>query len=282
LTRPLAASVTVGEALREAGERLEAAGVDTPRLDAELLLAEALEVERAQLVLQRAEVVERPALERFEALVQRRAAREPVAYILGRKPFRQIELTVDPRVLIPRPETELLVEAGLELPEGARVLDVGTGSGAVALALKHERPDLEVIGSDVSADAIEVARENAQRLGIDVRFLRADLFEGVSGPVDAVLANLPYVADGASGELAPEITRYEPAGALFAGPDGLKVIRRLVRMLEGIPMVALEVGFDQAGAVTQLLAHQGFDSVHALADLGGHDRVIVGRRGRAK
>jgi release factor glutamine methyltransferase len=96
------------------------------------------------------------------------------------------------------------------------------------------------------------------------------------------LANLPYVADGASGELAPEITRYEPAGALFAGPDGLEVIRRLVRMLDGVSMVALEVGFDQAGAVTQLLAHHGFDTVHALPDLGGHDRVIVGRRGRAK
>lgn len=281
MTRPLAASVTVGEALREAGERLEAAGVDTARLDAELLLAEALGVERAQLVVGGAEVVKPPALQLFEVLVQRRAAREPVAYILGRKPFRHIELTVDPRVLIPRPETELLVEVGLELAEGARVLDVGTGSGAVALALKDERPDLEVIGSDVSPRAIEVARENAERLGIDVPFLRADLLDGVEGPFDAVLANLPYIADGASAELAPEITRYEPAGALFAGPDGLEVIRRLAGTLDGVRLVALEVGFDQAGAVTQLLSHHGFDSVQALPDLGGHDRVIVGRRGGA-
>ena len=206
----------------------------------------------------------------------RRAAREPVAYILGRKDFRRISLAVDPRVLIPRPETELLVEVGLSLERGARVADVGTGSGAVALACKDERPDLDVWGIDLSKAAIAVARDNALRLGLAAEFVVGDLLEGASVGFDAVLANLPYVADGA--DLGPEISRYEPAGALFAGPDGLDVIRRLVGMLDGVSVVALEVGFDQAGAVAELVVAAGFGSVQRPRDLAGHERVVVGRR----
>ncbi len=213
-------------------------------------------------------------MSRFWALVARRAAREPVAYIIGEKGFRHVMLRVDRRVLIPRPETELLVEAGLSLPTGARVVDVGTGSGAVALALKSERPDLSVLGVDVSEDAVAVARDNAAALGLDVTFLVGDLLSGQA--CDAVLANPPYVADGVS--LAPEIARYEPAGALFAGADGLDVIRRLVAMLEGVPFVALEIGFDQADAVEALVGAAGFAEVERRRDLAGHERVIVGRR----
>jgi release factor glutamine methyltransferase len=262
--------------LGQASDVLAEVGVDTPRLDAELLLAEAIGVGRERLVLQAGEPVDRSALGRFQRLIERRAAREPVAYIIGRKAFRHIELAVDPRVLIPRPESELLVEVGLELPTEARVLDVGTGSGAVALALKAERPDLTVVGMDVSAAALVVARDNASRLGLDVTFVQADLLEGVGGEVDAVLANLPYVAEGT--ELAPEISRYEPMGALFAGADGLDQIRRLAGMLAGIPLVALEIGFDQADEVTGLLDGAGFADVRRLRDLAGHDRVVVGRR----
>ena len=154
----------------------------------------------------------------------RRRDREPVAYILGRKGFRAIELAVDARVLIPRPETEFLVEAALDLPRGARVWDVGTGSGAVALALKQERPDLELTGTDTSPEALEVARANADRLGLEVRWLEGDLLAGITD-VDAVLSNPPYVEDGA--RLAPDVAAHEPALALRAGPDGLDVLRRL-------------------------------------------------------
>ncbi len=161
-----------------------------------------------------------------------------MAYITGVREFRRISVRVDPRVLIPRPETELLVEVGLGLPPGARVVDVGTGSGAVALALIDERPDLDVWATDVSADAVAVARANGL-----VNVVQADLLSGLPGRFDAVLANLPYVADGAS--LPPEISEYEPAGALFAGPDGLDVIRRLVSVAQA-PLLALEIGFDQA------------------------------------
>jgi release factor glutamine methyltransferase len=276
LTEPVVSALIVREALNEAGSRLATAGVDTPLLDAELLLAEALGVGREQLVLQANEPVDPLTMERFEQLLDRRADREPVAYILGRKPFRHIELVVDRRVLIPRGETELLVEVGLTVPHAARVVDVGTGSGAVALALKHERPDLRLVATDVSADALTVARQNAARLEMDVHFERADLLDGVGGEFDAVLANLPYVADGA--ELEPEISRYEPAEALFAGRDGLDQIRRLVGMLDGVPLAALEVSFDEAAAVSALLEDAGFGAIERLRDLAGHERVVVGRR----
>ena len=262
--------------LGQASETLAEAGVDTPRLDAELLLADALDVGREQLVMRADEPVDALELARFQRLLERRAAREPLAYIVGRKAFRHIELAVDQRVLIPRPETEALVEVALGLSEGARVIDVGSGSGAVALALKQERPDLQVLGSDTSSGALEVARANADRLGLDVAFVRADLLDGVDGPFDAVLANLPYVADGTA--LQPEISLYEPASALFGGPDGLAVIRRLIGMFAGISWVALEVGFDQADAVAALLQQAGFRSIERMNDLAGHERVVTGRQ----
>ncbi len=261
---------TDAEVLREAADRLAVAGCETPRLDAEVLLAHALACDRAALVTRVHEAFDASG---FWELVARRARREPVAYITGVRAFRHIELAVDKRVLIPRPETELLVEVGLGLDPGARVVDVGTGSGAVALALKQERPDLAVLGVDVSADAVDVARDNAARLGLDVSFVLADLLVGV-GACDAVLANLPYVAVGAP--LAPEIQRYEPRDALFAGPDGLYVIRRLVAQLEGVSLAAVEIGTGQADAVEALLGD--FASVERLRDLAGIERVVVARR----
>jgi release factor glutamine methyltransferase len=274
---------SVGDAVLLATGELSDAGCDAPRLDAELLLCAALGSgwSRARLVTSAASPLEAAALGRFEGLLARRRAREPVAYILGRKDFRRISLAVDRRVLIPRPETELLVEVGLTLPRGARVADVGTGSGAIALALKDERPDLVVTGIDVSEGALAVARQNASRLDLDVEFVRADLLDG--GHCDAVLANLPYVADHATAELAPEIELYEPHEALFAGSDGLEVMRRLTARLGShaagsVKLAALELAPDQAPALTALLGRAGFESVERRRDLAGHERVLVGRR----
>ena len=273
------AAVTVRLALADATRTLADAGCDTPRLDAELLLAAVLDLDRSRLVIDREDELDDASFARFCGLTARRAAREPVAYITGRREFRRISLEVDRRVLIPRPETELLVELGLTLTHGARVVDVGTGSGAVALALKDERPDLDVVGVDVDADAVELARTNAERLGLDVEFAVGDLLDApvVTRP-DAVLANLPYVSSEAA-SLPPEVVRYEPAEALFAGRDGLSIIRRLVVSVDfHVSVVALEVGFDQAEAVSGLVSGAGFGSVERLRDLAGHERVVVGRR----
>jgi release factor glutamine methyltransferase len=271
--------VPLRDALDSAVVALQAAGVDTPRLDAEVLLAHVLGVDRAHLVIDSDRAVEGGSVRAFQDAVRRRAiAREPVAYITGVRGFRRLDLHVDGRVLIPRPETETLVEAALELPRGARVVDVGTGSGAVALALKDERPDLDVVATDASAAALAVARANAAELGLDVAFVEGDLLDGVAGAVDAVVSNPPYVEDGAP--LMPEIARHEPAAALYAGADGLAVIRRLAAQAgaSAAAFVALEVGLGQAEAVEAILRAEGFASTERRPDLAGVARVVVGRR----
>ncbi|MHB8241604.1 MAG: peptide chain release factor N(5)-glutamine methyltransferase [Solirubrobacteraceae bacterium] len=274
------------DALDGAITAIAAAGCETPRLDAELLLAHVLEVSRERLLTDRELMVQGPAVRAFQNAVRRRAVeREPVAYILGRRDFRNIELAVDGRALVPRPETELLVEVGLGLPAGARVLDLCTGGGAVALALKDERPDLKLLGSDISAQALQLASENSQRLGLEVRWLRADLLTGLEHEdLDAVLVNPPYVADHERSTLAPEIMRHEPHDALFAGADGLDTIRRLlaeVHRRESVKTIAIEIGAGQAPAVLGLVREAGFTAVRAERDLAGIERVIVGegRRG---
>jgi release factor glutamine methyltransferase len=237
-------------ALVAATRTLAEAGVDTPRLDAELLMRDP---------------------EQAGARLARRVAREPVAYILGTKGFRWIELSVDRRVLIPRPDTETLVEVALDLAgDGARVHDVGTGSGAVALGLKHERPGLVVTGSDASPDAVDVARENAARLGLDVSFSVA---RGLpEGGFDLVVANLPYVREDEWDALEPEIRLYEPREALVSGADGLDDIRSLVAAAPPGTLLALEHAPDQGEAVRRLLA-----DARSVNDLGGRERVTVGR-----
>lgn len=272
----------VREALLSATEALRAAGVETPRLDAELLLAEATGWERASLVAQPEAPLGAPAARAFGAMVRRRVAREPVAYILGRKGFRRIELEVDSRCLIPRPETELLVELATELrPRSA--LDVGTGSGAVALAVADEVEGCEVVATDTSRGALAIAAANAERLGLADRVS----FEPGTLPAarrfDLVLANLPYVRSGEWPTLAPDITRWEPRSALLAGDDGLAAIRSLVAALADpgatleCSVVGLEVGAGQAEAVSGLLRGAGFET-EVRADLAGIDRCVVGRR----
>jgi release factor glutamine methyltransferase len=280
-----AATTTRGGLIAGATRRLasgsasvSASASGSPRLDAEVLLAFVLGVERARLVLDRDVAVGDAERARFEELVARRAAGEPVAYLIGRQGFRWLELEVDARVLIPRPETELLVEVAAGLAPGASVLDVGTGSGAIALAVASERPDIVVRGVDVSAEAIAVARANAARLGLErVSFSVEDLLSSAA-PSDAVLANLPYVE--ADAELPVDVADHEPALALFGGSDGLDVIRRLLEMVgpSWPSLLALEIGETQAPAVSGLVRAAGFDEVSVLRDLAGRDRVVVGRR----
>jgi release factor glutamine methyltransferase len=274
----LADGPAVRMALAIATAELRDAGCESPRLDAELLLAAALGCTRTALHLRPERELTPTESDAFAAALARRRAREPVAYILGTRAFRHIDLAVDPRVLVPRPETELLVEVALLLERGARVADVGTGSGAVALALKHERPDLEIVATDAHADALAVARANARRLGLDVTFAHGDLLTPLADiPLDAIVSNPPYVPDRDEPTLAPELG-HEPPQALYAGADGLDVLRRLVPAAAArARFVAFEVGAGQAGAVAALLRKAGM-RVASHRDLAGIERVVVGTR----
>ncbi|MFL5872507.1 MAG: peptide chain release factor N(5)-glutamine methyltransferase [Solirubrobacterales bacterium] len=275
----------VREALGSAVDALRAAGVEDPRLDAELLLSEAMGCERAALIADGGAEVPPPAARLFGEMVRRRLRHEPVAYILGRKGFRDIELTVDSRVLVPRPETELLVEVAVEAAP-ASVLDVGTGSGAIALAVADELPGCEVTATDTSPAALEVARANAKRLGLAdrVRFLDGTLPEGES--FELILANLPYVAERDWPALQPEVTKWEPREALLGGADGLDAYRALIpecgrafasNRRKSSAAVAVEVGEGQAPAVAELMANAGFGEIEARRDLAGIERVVIGR-----
>jgi release factor glutamine methyltransferase len=280
-------SGSVREALDSAVDRMAAAGVEDPRLDAELLLGEAMGCERAALIADGGVEVPASAARRFGELVRRRLRREPVAYILGRKGFRRIELAVDRRVLIPRPETELLVELALEL-RPARVLDVGTGSGAIALAVADELPGCAVTATDTSTGALEVARANAQRLGLAerVEFTEGSLPSG--GSFDLVLANLPYVAERDWPSLQPEVTQWEPREALLAGPDGLDAYRAFIPACgrafpstggKSSTALAVEVGEGQAQAVGTLMREADFERIEVRRDLAGIERIVIGWTG---
>jgi release factor glutamine methyltransferase len=277
----MAAAATTGsvrEALAGSSEALAAAGVATARLDAELLLAEATGWERVRLAAEPEAGVPADAGRRFAEMVRRRLRREPVAYILGRKGFRHIDLAVDRRVLIPRPETELLVELAVAVGP-RRVLDMGTGSGAIALAIADEAPACEVIATDTSAAALEVARANAERLSLTDR---VELVEAMLPPdaagLDLIVANLPYVAESEWGGLEPEVTGWEPREALLAGQDGLDVLRAAIPAAAALaPSLALEVGAGQAPAVSELLFAAGFAKVETRPDLAGIPRVVWGR-----
>jgi len=278
----VAAAATAGsirDALAGAADALAAMGVATPRLDAELLLVEATGWDRARLAAEPEAGVAPDAGRRFGEMVRRRLRREPVAYILGRKGFRSIELAVDRRVLIPRPETELLVELALELGP-RRLLDVGTGSGAIALAIADELPGCEAIATDTSTAALEVARANAKRLGLAGRIeLIEAMLPADPGELDLIVANLPYVAEREWRTLEPELTEWEPREALLAGPDGLDVLRAAIPAAAAVaPALALEVGAGQAAAVSELLFEAGFATVETRADLAGIARVVWGRR----
>ena len=280
---------TVLALLRWTTDYFAAQGIEGARLDAEVLLAHALGSDRLRLYLDFEKPVSEAERAGFRALVRRRAGeRVPVAQLVGRREFWSLSLRVTPDVLVPRPETETLVEAALELlPAGraARVLDVGTGSGAVALALASERPLAQLTASDVSAAALEIARENADRLGMAerIRFVTGDGLAAVAGEVfDLIVSNPPYVAESQRGSLPPELA-HEPARALFAGPDGLDVLRPLARgaavALAPGGGLALELAPEQAEAVAGWCREAGLLDVVTRRDLAGRARVVAARRG---
>ena len=274
--------IELAEVLRLSTEHLERHGSPTARLDAELLLGHALGLSRVDLYVQHERPLSEPELARCRELVRRRAAREPVAYIVGSRGFRRLELEVDPRVLVPRPETELVVERCLALLEGAEapaVLDVGTGSGAIALALKQERPDAALAACDISADALAVAAANAARLGLELELVGSDLFEAFAGRrFDLVVSNPPYIGETELEGLEPEVRDHEPRLATVAGADGREVYRRLLpaardHLVSGGRLV-LECGQGQAPWLVEELGRLGYVDAAAERDHQGIERVV--------
>ena len=272
--------VTLGEVLRGATEYLAGRGIDTARVDAELLLARALGLTRIELYTQH----DRPLTEAERAaareLVQRRGRREPLAYVLGDWDFRRLTLKTDRRALVPRPETEIVVERCLALLEGIeapRIADVGTGTGAIALALKQERPDAVVVATDISPDALELARENAAANELDVLFVEADLLDGVEGPLDLIVSNPPYVGADELDALEPEVREWEPRGALVDDGQTVRLARAAQSVLDG--WLVVEVHEDRAQALSDDLAKLGYRRIGVGLDLAGKERMVEAQWG---
>jgi release factor glutamine methyltransferase len=273
--------VTLGDVLRAAAEYLERKGVASPRLDAELLLAHALGLTRLELYTQH----DRPLTEAERAaargLVERRGRREPLAYVLGEWGFRRLTLRTDARALVPRPETEAVVERTLALiadVDAPRVVDVGTGSGAIALAIADERPDARVVATDVSADALALARENAAQLGLAVELVETALLDGIEAPVDLVVSNPPYVLEAELGGLEPEVRDWEPRVATVEHGQTEALVDAARTVLVRGGWLVLETHEHRAADVAALLSGAGYAGTMITRDLAGRERVVDASR----
>ncbi|MGA8479481.1 MAG: peptide chain release factor N(5)-glutamine methyltransferase [Chthoniobacterales bacterium] len=277
--------MTVLQVLQNTADFFARKGIDSPRLNIEHLLADALGKRRIDLYLEFDRTLSENELAPLREKVRRRAEGEPLQYLLGSWDFFGRAFRTDPRALIPRPETEILVEIVLkviraELSSRTRLLDVGTGSGVLAITFALECPNLQIVGSDVSPLALNLARENAERQGLNrrIEWVESDLLSSVSGPFDFLVANLPYIPTAELLKLAPEVKR-DPQLALDGGPDGLVVIRRLLleapKVLQDGAFVILEVGFDQADRVADLLTAQKFRDISVENDYQGVRRFVT-------
>jgi release factor glutamine methyltransferase len=283
------AILNIKEILARSTQWLSEKDIETARLDAEVLLAEILEMSRLDLYLAWDRPLDEGEKERYRALLQRRAAHEPVAYILGHKEFFSLDFHVGPGVLVPRPETELLVEEVLahakEWGDAPSIVDVGTGSGAIAIALATHLPEATFIATDVSTEALARAFENAQAHAVNPRidFRNVSLLDGVEAEQDCVVSNPPYIAEGDRASLPTDVVDYEPPEALFAGEDGLDVVRALIpearSCLRDGGELFLEIGAGQAADVVALLAEDGgFEPARVTPDYQGIDRIVAAQR----
>ena len=273
--------MTLGEVLKLSAGFLAERGVASPRLDAEYILGHALGLARLELYLEHDRPLTEAELDRCRSLVERRGRREPLAYVLGEWGFRRLTLRCDSRALVPRPETEVLVERALALLDGVErpaVLDVGTGTGAVALSLLDERPGARVTALDISPGALSLARENAEATRLELELLEGDFRAGLpGGPYDLVVSNPPYVRQDEIDSLEPEVRDWEPREALVADDGPAAVARVAVPVLAPGGALALEVGDGQAHAVAAALEALGYRDVTITPDLNGRERIVEGR-----
>ena len=282
---------SIARILSRLTEVFERAGIETPRLDAEVLLSFCLGKERAELYRDLTVELTDEQISRVLELTGRRKRREPMAYIRGFREFWSLNFIVTPAVLVPRPETECLVEEVIGLRDSTRevkprILDIGAGSGAVCIAVASEWPDCEMVATELSAAALEVARSNAMKLlgpGREITFVQGDLYEGVEGVFDIVCSNPPYISGAEYETLAREVTLYEPREALVAGPDGTEFHRRIAdgarEKLKPGGWLVMEMGAEQRAALTAILEETKiFDDIRFRADYAGLDRVVIARR----
>jgi release factor glutamine methyltransferase len=270
----------LAEALRAGTEFLGRKGVDSPRLDAELLLGKALGLSRIELYTQHGRLLAEDEQATARALLERRGRREPLAYILGEWGFRRLTLATDARALVPRPETEIVVERALALLAGIagpRIVDVGTGSGAIALALADERPDARVTATDLSPSALALARENAARLALAVEFVQTSLLEGLPGPFDLVISNPPYVAAEELDSLSAEVRDWEPRAAVVGSGQTEALLAAARDVLAPGGVLVLECHEGKAQAVAGMLRAAGYEDTAVTLDLAGRERVVEGR-----
>lgn len=289
MTTAMSETWTIGRVLQWATDDFRGRGIQTARLDAELLLSHTLGVDRIKLITDSTRPLTPDELAAYRKLIVRRRRFEPIAYLLGRREFYGLDFRVDARVLVPRPETELLVETALartlDRSQHGRALDLCTGSGCVAIALAKQRPTWQILGTDISADALEVARTNAQRLGAiwGVRFVQSDLFANLpdSAQFDLISANPPYIPAAELAGLQADVRDFEPRLALDGGEDGLSIVRRVLEQarehLTQGAILAIEVGHDQGFRVATLFEEQAYTDVELRRDYAGYERVISGR-----
>ena len=274
--------MTVGEVLRRATEFLAGKGVESPRLDAEHLLGKALGFSRVELYMHHDRPLDDAERDAYRELIRRRGEREPLAYVLGEWGFRRLTLTTDRRALVPRPETEVVVERCLALLNGGtpRVLDVGTGTGAIALAIADEHPGAKVRALDVSPEALALARENAERTGLEIELVEGDLVGGLGDrEYDLVVSNPPYIAQEEIGTLQPEVREWEPRLATVGGGHTAQIAEHALDALVPGGHLVLEVADTRAGAVAELLERLGYEEVAVIEDLAGRDRIVEGKTG---
>ncbi len=290
MNEPSGVPWTTRQVITWAADDFRTRGIDSPRLEAELLLCHVLRVDRIRLVVEPERPLTPEELSAYRSLILRRREREPIAYLLGRKEFYGYPFLVDSRVLVPRPETEVLVEVVLERTQGAasygRLLDLCTGSGCIALAFSKQRPTWAITATDLSPDALAVATENALRLGCasTLELLSGDLYAPLASDqrFDVIVSNPPYIARPEIPTLMQDVRDYEPHSALDGGPDGLELLRRIVKQapsrLNDGGLLALEVGHDQAQRVASGLGKSGFNSVEVRRDFSGIERIVSARK----
>ena len=277
------ASITFQDLRTKAALRLKAARINDSAIDIRILLMAASGFSQADLISRAHDGVPRSIIEKFNAMLARRATREPIAYIVGEKEFWSLAFKVTPDVLIPRPESEGAVVQALSLIgsiKNPRIIDVGTGSGALLISILHERKDAIGVGTDISIEALQLATHNAERLGVmqSCKFVQSNFLEKIEGRFDLLISNPPYIDEAAMKKLPRDVKNYEPALALSGGNDGLKAYRTILKSaksaLKPNANIVFEIGFDQANSVTTLLRNFGFEYINIFSDLAGHDRIL--------